>query len=117
MTKALSTEVPIAVGRGWQKLGQPVPLSNFVSEENSGRSHPAQANVPLRFSALSGLVPARSVPCLRSTSYCADVSIRRHSSSLFSISNLAAGAAVPDEPHLNREKIASVPAVPSNIAR
>src|SRR6476469_1166177 len=111
MTKALSTEVPIAVGRGWQKLGQPVPLSNFVSEENTGRSHPAQANVPLRFSALSGLVPARSVPCFRSTSYCAGVRRRRHSSSLFSTSNFSAGAATLDEPHLKSETIAIVPAV------
>ncbi len=39
-----------------KKLGQPVPLSNLVSDENSGRSQPAQAKVPLRFSALSGLV-------------------------------------------------------------
>jgi hypothetical protein len=32
------------------KLGQPVPLSNLVFDENSGRSHPAQAKVPSRFS-------------------------------------------------------------------
>jgi hypothetical protein len=41
---------PTAFGSGRQKLGQPVPLSYLVSEENSGRSQPAQANVPLRFS-------------------------------------------------------------------
>src|SRR5947209_9588061 len=93
MRKALSVEVPTASGRGCQKLGQPVPLSYFVSEENSGRSQPAHAKVPLRFSALSGLVPGRSVPCLRSTSYCAGVSSLRHSSSLFSTSNFFAGAA------------------------
>src|SRR5262249_12790507 len=43
------------------KLGQPVLLSYLVSEENSGRSQPAQANVPLRFSSLSGLEPGDSV--------------------------------------------------------
>ena len=31
-------------------LGQPVPLSNLVSDENSGSSQPVQAKVPLRFS-------------------------------------------------------------------
>src|SRR5262249_59553400 len=96
---------------GCQKLGQPVPLSYFVSEENSGRSQPAQAKVPLRFSRLSGLVPARSVPCRRSTSYCADVRCVRHSASLFSTSNFSAGAASLEEPHLKTADIATVPAV------
>src|SRR3954466_4423502 len=50
-----------------KKLGQPVPLSNFISDVNRGRSQPAQAKMPARFSSLSGLVPARSVPSLRST--------------------------------------------------
>src|SRR5690349_13546245 len=50
-----------------KKLGQPVPDSNFISEVNTGRSQPAQTNTPGRFSALSGLVPARSVASLRST--------------------------------------------------
>ena len=50
-----------------KKLGQPVPLSNFISEVNSGRPQPAQTNTPARFSSLSGLVPARSVPSSRST--------------------------------------------------
>src|SRR5436190_1201641 len=115
MRKDLSTVVPIAFGNGCQKLGQPVPLSYFVSEENSGRPQPAHAKVPLRFSALRGLVPGRSVPCLRNTSYCAGVSSLRHSSSLFSTSNLVAGAASVVAPQRKRENIASVPAVPSNI--
>ena len=34
--------VPTASGSGAQKLGQPVRLSNFVSDEKSGSSHPAQ---------------------------------------------------------------------------
>jgi hypothetical protein len=45
-----------------KKLGQPVPLSNFMSLENSAVPQPAQTNVPLRCSSFSGLVPARSVP-------------------------------------------------------
>ncbi|MNC88828.1 hypothetical protein D3C83_46910 [compost metagenome] len=50
-----------------KKLGHPVPLSNFMSDVNNGRSQPAQANTPGRFSLLSGLLPARSVPSSRST--------------------------------------------------
>src|SRR4051812_19083340 len=93
MKKLVSLEVPTASPSGCQKLGQPVPLSNFVTEENSGSAQPAQAKVPLRFSRLSGLEPARSVPCWRSTLYCAELRMRRHSASSFSTSNLAAGAA------------------------
>ena len=48
--------------------GQPVPLSNFISEVKIGRPQPAQTNTPGRFSRSSGLVPARSVPSSRSTS-------------------------------------------------
>ena len=33
-----------------QKLGQPVPLSNFVSDENNGVAQAAQVNSPVRFS-------------------------------------------------------------------
>src|SRR5262245_32914885 len=110
MKNDLSVLVATASGSGCQKLGQPVPLSYLVSEENSGRSQPAQAKVPLRFSLFSGLVPARSVPCLRSTSYCAGVSSRRHSSSLFSTSNLPAGAASL-APHRKIENTAIAPPV------
>ncbi len=52
-----------------------------MSDENSGSSQPAQEKMPLRFSRLSGLVPARSVPCLRSTSYWYAVRRLRHSAS------------------------------------
>jgi len=38
-------------------------------DRNSGSSQPAQTNWPLRFSALSGLEPGRSVPSWRSTAY------------------------------------------------
>src|SRR6266404_5796706 len=80
---------PMALSSGCQKLGQPVPLSYLVSEENSGRSHPAQAKMPLRFSFRSGLEPGRSVPCLLRISYCCGVSCARHSASVFSISNFS----------------------------
>ena len=48
----------------------------------SGASQPAQWNTPGRFSALRQLVPARSVPCSRSTRYWSGVRISRHSASL-----------------------------------
>ena len=35
--------VPIAPSIGAQKLGQPVPLSNLVSDEKRGSSQPAHA--------------------------------------------------------------------------
>ena len=50
-----------------KKLGQPVPLSYFISEVNSGSAQPAQTNTPARFSSLSWLVNARSVPSSRIT--------------------------------------------------
>lgn len=62
-----SREVSNAPGRLVKKLGQPVPLSNFIACVNSGCSQPAQAKVPGRFSSFSGLVKGRSVPSLRST--------------------------------------------------
>ena len=59
--------VTTALGRGCQKLGQPVPLSYLALELNRGKLQPAQANVPARFSLLSALVKGRSVPSWRST--------------------------------------------------
>jgi hypothetical protein len=34
--KPLSTDVPMALSSGLKKLGHPVPLSNFASDEKSG---------------------------------------------------------------------------------
>src|SRR5262245_49419872 len=65
-----------------QKLGQPVPESNLVSEENSGVPQHTQAYMPLVFSFQYGPVKARSVPCCRVTWYCAGVSCRCHSASV-----------------------------------
>src|SRR5688572_32516092 len=62
-----------------KKLGQPVPLSYFIAEVKRGRLHPAQANTPGRFSALSGLDPGRSVPSSRKTSYAGGLRTLRHS--------------------------------------
>src|SRR3989454_7795509 len=42
---------------GDQKLGQPVPESNLVSDENSGASHPAQTYIP--FSLLWRYFPVK----------------------------------------------------------
>ena len=55
MPSELSASVATALSSGFQKLGQPVRLSNFVSDENSASLHPAQAKVPARFSLSSGL--------------------------------------------------------------
>ena len=56
-----------APGSGALNDGHPVPESNLVAVGKSGAPHPAQQNVPARFSLLSGEDPGRSVPCLRST--------------------------------------------------
>ena len=77
-----STAVSTDPSIGSLKLGQPVPLSNFSRDPNSGRSHPAQENVPGRFSCSSAQLPGASVPCPRITSYCSWVRSRRHSPSL-----------------------------------
>ncbi|MNJ78870.1 hypothetical protein D3C77_767330 [compost metagenome] len=56
MPKPVSRVSPTALARGCQKLGQPVPLSNLVLEENRCCSQPAHENVPLRCSSFKGLV-------------------------------------------------------------
>jgi len=60
MPKLRSSSVPTALSSGCQKLGQPVPLSNLVSDENRSRSQPAQWKTPLRCSLSSSLVQGRS---------------------------------------------------------
>src|SRR5262245_11463532 len=67
---------------GAQKLGQPVPESNFVSDANSGAPQHTHLNMPSRFSRLSACENAGSVPCWRVTRYCSGVSSFRHSSSV-----------------------------------
>src|SRR5262245_979717 len=77
-----SCSLTASLAAGAQKLGQPVPESNLVSEENSGAPQQTQLNMPARFSLLSGFEKARSVPCCRVTWYCSGVSALRHSSSV-----------------------------------
>src|SRR5688572_30466509 len=62
-----SVVVSTAPSIGAQKLGQPVRLSNFVSDEKRSAPQPAHRNTPSRYSLLRGLVPGRSVPCMRNT--------------------------------------------------
>src|SRR3954447_23637378 len=70
---------------GAQKLGQPVPESNFWSSLKSVRPQAAQTNTPFWWMLFNGLVKARSVPSLRSTLYCSGVRIFFHSSSVLTI--------------------------------
>ena len=44
------------------KLGQPVPLSNFPFDSNSGWPQPGQENLPGRFSRSKAQLPGASVP-------------------------------------------------------
>ena len=74
---------------GAKKLGQPVPLSNLVSERKSGRSQAAQANRPGRCSLSSALECGRSVPRCRSTRNCSGVNTCFHSASVFDTSNFS----------------------------
>src|ERR1700692_3998487 len=102
MPRLLSVVVSTALGSGAKKLGQPVPLSNFVDDSNSGKPQGAQAYMPARCSLLSGLVPGRSVPCLRMTEKVSGANSFFHSSSERLIGDsgsfmrrvLAAGASV-----------------------
>src|SRR6185295_9926428 len=68
-----------------KKLGHPVLLSYFMSDLNNCAPQPAHTKTPLRYSALSGLVKRRSVPSLRSTSYCSGVRSDCHCVSGFSM--------------------------------
>src|SRR6185503_8028925 len=84
MPQELSSRSSIASATfGSVKLGQPVPESNFMPESKSSLPQPAQRYTPS--SCLSQYLPvkARSVPPLRSTSYCSGVSSSRHCSSVF----------------------------------
>src|SRR6266487_2442380 len=78
-----------------KKLGQPVPLSNFIAEVKSGRLQPAQTNTPGRFSSLRGLVKERSVSSRRSTSNCGGRRSCFHSASECLSGSLVSTTAAP----------------------
>ena len=65
MPKDESVEVPMPPLIGVQKLGQPVPLSNFVLEAKTALPSAAQTKVHLRCSLSSAEVNGRSVPSSR----------------------------------------------------
>ena len=62
-----STTFSAAIGS--QKLGQPVPESNFAADEKRGKSHPAQVKIPRRCSSSNAPVNGRSVSACRITQY------------------------------------------------
>lgn len=59
-----------------------MPELYLVSEEKSFAPHPAQTNVPVRFSELSADENGRSVPALRRTEYLSGPSVDFHCSSV-----------------------------------
>src|SRR5918995_459332 len=71
--------------RGAQKLGQPVPESYLVSDENRGASHATQRYTPSALLPLYSPLKGRSVPFMRVMRYCSGVSSSCHSSSVFCI--------------------------------
>ena len=87
-----SVDVPKAPGKAWKKLGQPVPLSYLCAALNKGKLQATHTKVPGRFSALSGLLPGRSVPCSNSTSYALGETNLRHSALVFLRGKVAAAA-------------------------
>src|SRR3954453_17114148 len=74
-----------ALAAGSVKLGQPVPESNFASDEKSTTPQPAQRYMPSSFVCTYPPVNGGSVPLRRSTSYCAGVSSSRHCLSVLSV--------------------------------
>jgi len=61
------------------KLGQPVPDSNFVSEEKRWLPQQTQTYRPSFLQSWYFPVKAGSVPSFRATANCSGVSCRRHS--------------------------------------
>jgi hypothetical protein len=55
-------DVSTAPSIGSLKLGQPVLLSNFPLDSNSGWPHPAHENLPDLFSRSKAQLPGASVP-------------------------------------------------------
>src|SRR5882757_2664140 len=74
---------------GVQKLGQPVPDSNFASDLNRGAPQPMQWYTPVSLLFQYLPVNAGSVPHCRVTRNCSGVSFSRHSSSVLTTFSLA----------------------------
>src|ERR1022692_91177 len=83
-----SISVTCSVFAGSVKLGQPLPESNFASDENSSLPHAAQVYAPCSLLWSNAPVNGASVPARRSTAYCSGVSDCRHCSSDFFISSI-----------------------------
>src|SRR5260370_36040739 len=116
MRRVRSVVVAPAPSSGVKKLGQPVPLSDFVSEAKRGSPHPAHLKTPLRCSPTRGLGPARSVPCSRRTWYWAGESCLRHSASVISTSKWD-GCSAASELLFESLLIAHTPNAPKSIDR
>src|SRR6266480_1639655 len=101
-----SSTVPCSSGS--QKLGQPVPDSNLVSEANRPAPQAAHRYTPSECSSQYAPVKGRSVPFSRSTWYCSGVSSWRHCSSLFVILLLIG----PPRPRSPRATAHAAPAFP-----
>ena len=70
---------------GAQKLGQPVPDSNLVSERKRSVPQATHLYMPLRCSFQVTPLKARSVPALRTTWNCMGMSCAFHSASVFTM--------------------------------
>src|SRR5271163_1702011 len=121
MPRVLSCRSSTALSIAFQKLGQPVPLSNLVVDENRSSPQPAHPKIPGRCSSLSGLLKGVSVDAVRSTAYCWGVRSRRHSASVWLTSNVSLevlGAPAATESSIETPP-ASTPsaAVPSSMRR
>jgi len=81
-----------------KKLGQPVPLSNFICDEKSGSVQPAQTNTPARFSAFNGLVNVYQHGVIDKLLFGSDfpyTSATECIEALYSINQLAQGTNLP----------------------
>jgi hypothetical protein len=61
MPRVLSVDVSTAPSIGSLKLGQPVPLSNFLFDSNNRWPQPAHENLPGLFSRSNAQLPGASV--------------------------------------------------------
>src|SRR5512142_51436 len=95
MPKEVSLAVPTALASGSQKLGQPVPLSNLVVEENRSSWQPAQANTPARFSCSRMLLKGGSVALSRTTAYWSGARILCHSASVWVTAKVSSARDTP----------------------